>query len=45
MNDRTLPEKWRTACSTSRFFEQAAMEALPEGLAPEEFYVFPTQVN
>jgi hypothetical protein len=44
-NDRTLPERWREACKTSRFFEQAALEDLADDTTDVCLYKFPIQVN
>jgi hypothetical protein len=38
-------ERWEEACTTSRFFEQAALEDLVEGANPATIQQFPTQVN
>jgi hypothetical protein len=44
-NDGTLPQRWREACTTSRFFEQAALENLADDTLDENLYTFPVQVN
>ena len=38
-------DRWREACKTSRFFEQAALEDLTNGLVPWQIDAFPTTVN
>lgn len=38
-------EHWEEACTTSRFFEQAALEDLVEGANPATLQLFPTQLN
>jgi hypothetical protein len=44
-NNPEMPEAWRKACHTSRFFEQAALEDLADATPSKEFYKFPVQVN
>lgn len=44
-NDPSMPSKWREACKTSRFFEQAALEDLVTSYSATQFYEFPLQVN
>lgn len=44
-NDTTIPQRWREACVTSRFFEQAALENLADDTLDANLYHFPIQVN
>ena len=38
-------QQWETFCTTSRFFEQAALEDLTYGLQPWQIHQFPSQMN
>jgi hypothetical protein len=44
-NDTTMPAAWKSACRSSRFFEQAALEDLADALPEEKLYLFPIQCN
>jgi hypothetical protein len=44
-NDLTMPAAWKKACTTSRFFEQAALEDLADATPEDKLYLFPEQYN
>lgn len=44
-NQETMSEKWREACKTSRFFEQAALEDLADSTPDTELYIFGEEYN
>lgn len=44
-NQQTMPEKWRSACKISRFFEQAALETLEDDMPDEKVYKFGPDYN
>ena len=44
-SDSTVPERWRKASLTSRYYDQAAVEDLVEQTPKSEVYEFPEQVN
>lgn len=44
-NDTAIPEAWRRACKTSRFFEQAALEDLANQMPAEQLYCFGSNHN
>lgn len=44
-NDLSIPEIWKKACNTSRFFEQAALEEVEEKLSEHSIYFFGPQHN
>ena len=43
--DKSVPNKWREASKTSRFYDQAALEELVKFYTPESVYEFPIQNN
>lgn len=45
LRDPTLLDVWRAAGHRSRFYEQAALEAVAAACRPEELYEFPPSVN
>lgn len=44
-NDKRVPNMWRQASHTSRFFDQAALEDVVNNFQPENVYEFPKQHN
>ena len=44
-NDKRVPNMWRKASHTSRFFDQAALEDVVNNFQPENVYEFPKQNN
>jgi hypothetical protein len=44
-NDKRVPNLWREASKTSRFFDQAALEDVVKNFSPESVDVFPIQNN
>lgn len=45
MSDPNLPDRWKEACKTSKFFEQAALEPLAASVPPDALYTFGAEVN
>ena len=44
-NQDQMPLRWRNACKTSRFFEQAALEDLEDSTPENEVYIFGQEYN
>jgi hypothetical protein len=44
-SDPTIPQLWKEACKTSRFFEQAALEDLETKIEEEKLYLFGMECN
>jgi len=44
-NQLTMPDAWKRACKSSRFFEQAALEVLADSTSEKELYEFGSEVN
>jgi hypothetical protein len=40
-----MPDTWKRACKSSRFFEQAALEQVADSTSDKELYEFGSEVN